>query len=168
VAIQYWLEFDPQSGREQAGTRPAPLVLSSARYNGRARLALVCPVTSRIKGYPFEQALPQGLPIQGVVLSDQVRSLDWNTRRARTTAHLDEVLASVGVGSEVRKALVRGADKTTKEPDSFNLFALRGCKRSAPSGERASCPQPLGRGHPGHREGETPALPGGAERLLRL
>lgn len=80
-----WLEFDPQSGREQAGTRPA-LVLSSARYNGRARLALICPITSRIKGYPFEQALPENLPIQGVVLSDQVRSLDWQTRRARFIA----------------------------------------------------------------------------------
>lgn len=80
-----WLEFDPQSGREQAGTRPA-LVLSSARYNGRALLALICPITSQIKGYPFEQALPENLPIRGVVLSDQVRSLDWQTRRARFIA----------------------------------------------------------------------------------
>jgi mRNA interferase MazF len=80
-----WLEFDPRSGREQAGTRPA-LVLSSAKYNGRARRAVVCPITSRIKGYPFEQPLPEGLPITGVVLADQVRSLDWHTRRARFLA----------------------------------------------------------------------------------
>ena len=77
-----WLDFDPQSGREQAKTRPA-LVLSPARYNRLSGLALVCPVTSRSKGNPFEVELPEALETRGVVLSDQVRSLDWKTRNAR-------------------------------------------------------------------------------------
>ena len=76
-----WLAFDPQAGHEQTGTRPA-LVLSPRSYNSRAGLALVCPVTSHQKGYPFEVLLPSGLPINGVVLSDQIRSLDWKVRKA--------------------------------------------------------------------------------------
>ena len=76
-----WLSFDPQAGREQAGRRPA-LVLSPAAYNGPARLALVCPITSRRKGYPFEVALPSGLPVAGVVLADHVKSVNWSARRA--------------------------------------------------------------------------------------
>ena len=76
-----WLSFDPQAGREQAGRRPA-LVLSPASYNGRTQLALVCPITSQVKGYPFEVRLPPGLPISGVVLTDHLRSLDWVARRA--------------------------------------------------------------------------------------
>ena len=80
-----WLEFDPQAGREQAGHRPA-LVLSPKAYNERVGLALVCPVTSRVKGYPFEVALPSSGKITGVVLSDQVRSLDWRARKAAVAA----------------------------------------------------------------------------------
>ena len=76
-----WLEFDPQAGREQAGRRPA-LVLSPISYNRKVGLMLCCPITSRVKGYPFEVALPEGLAISGVVLSDQVRSLDWRSRKA--------------------------------------------------------------------------------------
>ena len=76
-----WLNFDPQAGREQAGRRPA-VVLSPATYNAKAGLALVCPVTNKAKGYPFETLLPVGLPIQGVVLADHVRSLDWRSRHA--------------------------------------------------------------------------------------
>lgn len=76
-----WLSFDPQAGREQAGRRPA-LVMSPSAYNGRARLALVCPITSQVKGYPFEVTLPRGLPINGVVLADHVKSVDWQARRA--------------------------------------------------------------------------------------
>ncbi len=76
-----WLDFDPQSGHEQMGKRPA-IVLSPSLYNSKAGLAVFCPVTSRIKGYPFEVALPDGLPVQGVVLSDQVKSLDWHGRNA--------------------------------------------------------------------------------------
>ena len=76
-----WLEFDPQAGREQAGRRPA-LVLSPVSYNAKVGLALVCPITSQVKKYPFEVALPAGLKISGVVLCDQIRSLDWRVRKA--------------------------------------------------------------------------------------
>ena len=80
-----WLEFDPQAGHEQAGRRPA-LVVSPAAYNGRVGLMLCCPVTSQAKGYPFEVALPAGLEVSGVVLADQVKSLDWRARDARRLA----------------------------------------------------------------------------------
>jgi mRNA interferase MazF len=94
-----WLSFDPQTGREQAGRRPA-LVLSPRAYNERANVALVCPVTSRVKGYPFEVALPAGGPVTGVVLADQMRSLDWRQRQAELggrvpVAVLGEVAAKV-------------------------------------------------------------------------
>jgi mRNA interferase MazF len=76
-----WLSLDPQAGHEQAGRRPA-LVLSPGAYNGKVGLALACPITSRVKGYPFEVLLPEGFPVSGAVLADQVRSLDWRERRA--------------------------------------------------------------------------------------
>jgi mRNA interferase MazF len=69
--VLFLLSFSPQAGREQAGRRPA-LVLSPSAYNARTRLCLVCPITTQIKGYPFEVALPARLPVHGVVLSDQV------------------------------------------------------------------------------------------------
>lgn len=75
-----WLEFDPQAGREQAGHRPA-VVLSPASYNAKSGMIVCCPTTTHIKGYPFEVAL-KGQPAS-VVLSDQVRSLDWRARHAR-------------------------------------------------------------------------------------
>jgi mRNA interferase MazF len=74
-----WFDFDPQAGHEQAGRRPA-LVLSSRRFNLRAKLAFVCPITSRIKGYGSEVLLPPGLPVHGVVLCSHLRSLDWQIR----------------------------------------------------------------------------------------
>lgn len=74
-----WITLDPQAGHEQAGRRPA-LVLSPAAYNERVGLALLCPITSQVKGYPFEVALPAGLKVSGVVLADQVKSLDWRAR----------------------------------------------------------------------------------------
>lgn len=77
-----WLSFSPQSGHEQAGVRPA-LTLSPEEYNRKVGLAVFCPVTSKAKGYPFEVPLPAGLEVSGVVLSDQLRSLDWKARRAR-------------------------------------------------------------------------------------
>jgi mRNA interferase MazF len=76
-----WLNFSPQRGHEQAGKRPA-LVLSPRSYNSKVGLALVCPITNRAKGYPFEVPLPEGLAITGVVLADQVKSLDWRARQA--------------------------------------------------------------------------------------
>ena len=74
-----WLSFDPQAGHEQAGRRPA-LVLSPESYNRKVGLALFCPITTQKKGYPFEVAIPEGLEISGVILSDQVKSLDWKER----------------------------------------------------------------------------------------
>jgi mRNA interferase MazF len=76
-----WLSFSPQAGHEQAGRRPA-LVLTPAPFNNRVGLAFVCPVTSRVKGYPFEVALRGVGDVSGVVLVDQLRSLDWRARRA--------------------------------------------------------------------------------------
>jgi mRNA interferase MazF len=77
-----WVSLNPQSGHEQAGRRPA-LVVSPAEYNRRVGLALMCPITSKAKGYPFEVSLPSNLKISGVVLSDQVKSLDWRAREAQ-------------------------------------------------------------------------------------
>jgi len=77
-----WLEFNPQAGHEQAGKRPA-LVISPEKYNQKTDLALVCPITSQIKGYPFEVLIPSGLAIQGVVLADQIKNLDWKVRKAQ-------------------------------------------------------------------------------------
>lgn len=76
-----WLTFDPQAGHEQADRRPA-LIISPAVYNAKVGLALLCPITSQVKGYPFEANIPQGLPIEGVVLADQVKNLDWEAREA--------------------------------------------------------------------------------------
>jgi mRNA interferase MazF len=82
-----WLTFDPQAGHEQMGRRPA-ITLSPASYNSRIGLALFCPITSKVKGYPFEVALPQGLSVQGVVLADQVKSFDWRICQATFIAQL--------------------------------------------------------------------------------
>ncbi len=76
-----WLSFSPQAGREQAGRRPA-LVLSPRLYNAKSGLCVVCPVTQQPKGYPFEVILPDGLPVAGVVLTDHVKSADWQARLA--------------------------------------------------------------------------------------
>ncbi len=76
-----WLRFTPQAGHEQAGRRPA-LVVSPKTYNRKVGLALFCPITSQIKGYPFEVELPPGLEAEGAVLCDQIKSLDWRARRA--------------------------------------------------------------------------------------
>lgn len=91
-----WITLNPQAGHEQAGRRPA-LVLSPAAYNHKAGLVVACPITSQVKGYPFEVAIPAGLQISGVVLSDQVKSLDWKARQAELICKLpaptvDEVL----------------------------------------------------------------------------
>jgi mRNA interferase MazF len=74
-----WLNFDPQAGREQAGHRPA-LVLSPREYNRKTGLAVMCPMTTQAKGYPFEVAITTGT-VQGVVLSDHLKNLDWRERK---------------------------------------------------------------------------------------
>ena len=94
-----WIDFNPQSGREQAGRRPA-LVLTPSAYNRKVGLALFCPVTSQVKGYPFEVELPKGLKAQGAVLCDQIKSLDWRARKAErfcpaSDAVLDETTAKI-------------------------------------------------------------------------
>jgi len=75
-----WIDFDPQAGHEQAGRRPA-LVLSPRAYHRVSPFAIVCPITSTVKGYPFEVVLPTGLAISGAVLADQVKSIDRRSRR---------------------------------------------------------------------------------------
>ena len=92
-----WLTFDSQAGHEQAGRRPA-LILSPKVYNRKSGLALVCPITNRAKGYPFEVPIPAGCGVKGVILADHVTSLDWKARRAEKAgriplATLNEVLA---------------------------------------------------------------------------
>jgi mRNA interferase MazF len=90
-----WLTFNPQAGHEQAGRRPA-LVLSPKSYNGNVGLAICCPITNQQKGYPFEVELPQGIGVTGVVLSDQIKSLDWQARNANfITSVPDDVVADV-------------------------------------------------------------------------
>jgi mRNA interferase MazF len=90
-----WISLDPQAGHEQAGRRPA-LILSPSAYNGRVGLALMCPITNQAKGYPFEVPLPEGLAVTGVVGADQVKSLDWQVRKAsRIDTVPGEVVAEV-------------------------------------------------------------------------
>ena len=83
-----WLEYDPQAGHEQAGHRPA-VVLSRKAYNRKTGLAIFCPITSRVKGYPFEVTV-NGRKIRGAILSDQVKSFDWKARRAKRIEKLDD------------------------------------------------------------------------------
>lgn len=90
-----WITLDPQAGHEQAGRRQA-LVLSPAAYNRKVDLALVCPITPKGKGYPFEVVVPDGLKVTGVILADQVKSLDWRARKsARIEVLPEEVVKEV-------------------------------------------------------------------------
>lgn len=90
-----WLDFSPQAGHEQAGRRPA-VILSPSAYNRRVKLALLCPITGRVKGYPFEVSIPEGERVTGVILADQVKNLDWQVRKAELIAKLpDEVVDKV-------------------------------------------------------------------------
>ncbi len=94
-----WLQFNPQTGHEQAGHRPA-LVVSLRAYNHKVGLALLCPITSSIKGYPFEVVLPAGLKTKGAVLCDQLKNFDWRVHKAKKAGTvppelLDEVVARI-------------------------------------------------------------------------
>jgi mRNA interferase MazF len=94
-----WLQFAPQAGHEQVGHRPA-LVISPGSYNRRVGLAVCCPITSQVKGYPFEVLVPAGLGVEGAVLSDQIKNLDWRVRKARRIATvpvevLDETIGKI-------------------------------------------------------------------------
>jgi len=92
-----WISLRPQAGHEQAGRRPA-LVVSPEAYNRRVGLALVCPITGQAKGYPFEVAIPEGAPATGVVLADQVKSLDWKDRRAELLCALPDAVVMETLG----------------------------------------------------------------------
>ncbi len=94
-----WLQFNPQAGHEQAGRQPA-LVISPKAYNKKVGLALFCPITSSIKGYPFEVLLSGDSELKGAILSDQIKSLDWRVRDASRFAKasgetMKEVLAKI-------------------------------------------------------------------------
>ena len=84
-----WITFSPPAGHEQAGRRPA-LVLSPARYNRKVGLAVLCPITSQIKGYPFEVLIPPGLRVSGAILADQVKNLDWKARDMKLICRLPQ------------------------------------------------------------------------------
>jgi mRNA interferase MazF len=87
-----WITLNPQAGHEQSGRRPA-VVLSPKSYNSRTGLVILCPVTSQVKGYPFEVLFPEGFQITGAILSDQVKSLDWRARNAELICTLpDEII----------------------------------------------------------------------------
>ena len=95
-----WVSLNPQAGHEQAGRRPA-LVVSPRAYNAKVGLAILCPITTKAKGYPFEVAIPEGLEMSGVVLADQVKNLDWRARRAALAGRVPretvrEVLGKLG------------------------------------------------------------------------
>ena len=94
-----WLQFNPQAGHEQAGHRPA-LVVSPKSYNQKVGLALFCPITSQIKGYPFEVVLPREGKAAGAILCDQIKSFDWRVRQAKRISRaskdvVKEVLAKI-------------------------------------------------------------------------
>jgi mRNA interferase MazF len=83
------ISFNPQAGHEQAGHRPA-LVLSPQSYNRKVGLAILCPLTTQVKGYPFEVRVPDGLKASGAILSDQVKSMDWRARKASLLCSLPD------------------------------------------------------------------------------
>ncbi len=86
-----WINMHPQAGHEQAGRRPA-IVLSPRSYNDKVGLALFCPVTNQIKGYPFEVIIPSGVKVTGAILSDQVKSLDWKIRNTEYYTKVPETV----------------------------------------------------------------------------
>ena len=88
-----WITLNPQSGHEQAGRRTA-VVLSPEGYNGRVGLAIMCPITNQVKGYPFEVLIPTGLPVTGAILADQVKNLDWRARGAELLCTLPQETVS--------------------------------------------------------------------------
>ncbi len=94
-----WIDFDPQAGSEQAGRRPA-LVISPRVYNSKSRVIIVCPITTKVKGFPFEVMLPAGAAVKGAVLADHIKSMDHAARDLELIGRapqsvVDEVLARV-------------------------------------------------------------------------
>lgn len=101
-----WIDLNPKAGHEQAGRRPA-VVLTSAEYNQQTNLAVLCPITSKVKGYRFEVSIPDGLKVSGVILADQVKSQDWRARNAEFADQLQEETLDELVG--VVEKVIRGA-----------------------------------------------------------
>ena len=89
-----WINLNPQTGHEQKGRRPA-LVLSPEEYNKKVGLAIFCPITNQVKGYPFEVLIPEGLKTSGVILADQVKSLDWKTRNTELICQIPEEVTKI-------------------------------------------------------------------------
>ena len=94
-----WIDLNPTLGHEQSGHRPA-IVLTPRQYNERSGLCIVCPITSRARGYPFEVAIPEGVAISGIFLVDQVRSVSWEERYVKKAG-----VAPVELLDEVRERL---------------------------------------------------------------
>jgi mRNA interferase MazF len=111
----FWIDLNPQAGREQAGRRPC-LVLSPADYNGKTGLAVVCPITGQAKGYPFEVALPFGLATTGVVLSDHIKNLDWRVRRAEFREQVPESVVREVL--DMATALLDPSDQAPEREDA--------------------------------------------------
>lgn len=88
-----WIDLNPQAGHEQSGRRPA-LVVSPESYNKKVGLAIFCPITTQIKGYPFEVIIPDGQKVQGAILSDQVKSLDWKIRKVKFICSISSVITA--------------------------------------------------------------------------
>ena len=101
-----WIALASSERKGGAGRRPA-LVLSPQAYNARVGLAIVCPITPLIKGYPFEVALPPGLPVEGVILADQVSSLDWRAHRAEHICAAPSLVVEEVLG-KLRALLTQG------------------------------------------------------------
>jgi mRNA interferase MazF len=92
-----WISLNPQAGHEQTGRRPA-VVVSPRSYNGKVGLGLFCHITTHARGYPFEVSLPAGLKVSGVVLADQVKSLDWRVRQAEFCVRLPASISAEVIG----------------------------------------------------------------------
>jgi mRNA interferase MazF len=92
-----WVWLSPLDGQGQTGHRPA-VVLSPQAYNSRTGLAVVCPITAHVKGYPFEVLIPPGLPVEGVILADQAESLDWRAHRAELICSLPLAVVEEALG----------------------------------------------------------------------
>ena len=118
-----WLQFSPQAGHEQWGQRPA-LVLSPSVYNQRTGLGVFCPITSRTKGYPFEVQIPDSYSVNGVILADQVKSLDWRARQAQFAEQVSpRVIAEVNAKLSVLLARNNPNESTDTLEQFEELFA---------------------------------------------
>ncbi len=155
-----WLRFDPQAGREQAGHRPA-LILSPRAYNERTRLALMCPVTGQVKGYPFEVLLPPGFPVSGAILADQVKSLDWRARRARLAGKAPARVVWRRRWPRCRRCSVDDASSSEEHARSEAFIEMPGLTKTASFSHNRA--RPLG----GSSKKRAAKVPLGSSRLNR-